>query len=122
MRWILAGVLMLALAICVDKATQAANTAAWADVEAWIVADASEYGVSAAWLLSVAWCEARGNPYAVGAAGEVGPFQFHHQGIWWSLPASRMVPLDYTWESLRMQVRAAVRAFSRGLSWHWSCA
>lgn len=116
-RYMLAGAALFGAALLIERAD--ANTATWNDVEAWIVEDASDYGVSAPWLLSVAWCEARGNPYAVGRLGEVGPFQFHPRGIWWSTPAGRegLSPWD-----IRMNVRMAAWAFSRGLSWHWSCA
>src|SRR5688572_286296 len=115
--YLLAGAALLGAAFCIERAS--ASTATWSDVEAWIVADASEYGVSASWLLSVAWCEARGNPYAVGAQGEVGPFQFHPRGLWWETPAGLrgVSPWD-----LRANVRMAAWAFSRGLSFHWSCA
>lgn len=110
------GLALLAGAFLIERTS--ANSATWNDVEAWIVQDAQDYGVSAYWLLSVAWCEARGNPYAIGRAGEVGPFQFHPRGLWWDTPAGRagVSPWD-----IRMNVRMAAWAFSRGLWTHWSC-
>ena len=111
------GLALLAGAITIERVSAATTT--WDDVEAWIVADATEYGVSAPWLLSVAWCEARGNPYAVGRLGEVGPFQFHPRGVWWETPAGRAGISPW---NLRENVRMAAWAFSRGLWTHWSCA
>ncbi|MGD9895372.1 MAG: hypothetical protein AB7R89_16140 [Dehalococcoidia bacterium] len=104
-------------------ATEAARPVSWAEVVAWTEHDAARFGVSADWLLAIAVCESSRNPYAVGwAASEVGPYQFNPgRGIWWSLPESRQVALDYTRASIRLQVQAAARAFSLGYASHWSC-
>lgn len=123
-RWAIIGLLLLGAAYAIEFRDVGATSAAvtWNDVIAWAYADAAEAGISGAWIERVLWCESRGNPYAHGRLGEVGPGQFLPVGgIWWDLPESRMVPLDYSWWSLRLQVQAMVGAFARGLSWHWSC-
>jgi hypothetical protein len=108
---------MLAFA---PTATAAADLS-WQEVEQWIWNDAAEFGVSGQWLIWVARCEAAGDPFARGARGEVGPFQWlpWAGSLWWSTPAGRagISPWD-----IRMNVRMAAWAWSRGLSHHWSCA
>jgi hypothetical protein len=102
-------------------AARAAEPVSWAQVEAWVWEDAATYGVSGRWLLWVAGCETgfSGNPYLVGRLGEVGPFQWHPRGLWWSTPAGRagVSPWD-----IRENVRMASWAFANGLSRHWTCA
>ena len=96
----------------------------WNDVVIWTRQDAATFGVDPEFMLRIAWCESFGNPYAVGwYAGEVGPYQFNPQypSVWYELPESRQVPLNYSKVSIRMQVQAAARAFSLGLQGHWSC-
>ncbi len=88
------------------------------DVQDWISEYASIYHVSSQYLLSVASCESKLNPYAVGSNGEIGPFQFLPSGIWWSLPMSN----EGSVYDVRLNVKAAVYAFSVGLGSNWSCA
>lgn len=113
---------LLAVAVLVvgtasDRPTDA-NAATWSDVEAYARADAAYYGISAQWLLRVLWCESRGDVWAVGAQGEVGPAQWHPRGLWWATPAGRNG--ESPWD-IRRNVEMMAWAFSRGLSFHWSC-
>lgn len=118
-------VLLLALLYPVQRSESNAAVT-WDDVISWLHEDAATYGATSYvyWLESVLWCESTGDPYAYGSHGEIGPAQFltTYHGIWWSLPESHIVPLDYSYSSLRVQVQAFVHAFSRGLSRYWSCA
>jgi hypothetical protein len=118
----LAAALGAAVVLGGDRAAVSADVVTWEHVEAWVWEDAAYYGVSGWWLVTVARCEGSGNPYAVGRAGEIGPAQFHPAGIWWALPQSRLVPLDFSAASLRLQVQAMAYAFAAGYWRHWSCA
>ncbi|MGD9892298.1 MAG: hypothetical protein AB7R89_28650 [Dehalococcoidia bacterium] len=119
--WLFVAALLLC-GIVSATATEAARPVQWSEVVAWTEHDAARFGVSADWLLAVLWCESTGNAYAYGAAGEIGPAQMHPRGIWYSLPESRQVALDYSRASLRLQVQAMARAFSYGWQRHWTCA
>lgn len=120
--WILGALVLCCLINATSTPAQADAPVSWAEVEQWTRADAARFGVSADWLLRVAVCESSRDVLAVGAAGEIGPAQFHPRGIWWDLPESRLVPLDFSRTSLRMQIQAFARAFSLGLWFYWSCA
>lgn len=76
------------------------------------------YGVSRVWMEGVALCEDPAlDPAAVGRLGEIGIYQFHPQGIWWSLAESREgTPWDW-----QLNVEAGVRAHAMGLGYAWSC-
>ena len=117
----LLGAALLLLSAVSATATEAARPVTWAEVESWLVQDAARFGVSAEWLLAVAVCESARDPYAYGAAGEIGPAQMHPRGIWWGLPESKQVRLDYSRASIRLQVQAMARAFALGYASHWTC-
>jgi len=89
------------------------------NVITWVHQYAAAEGVSVVWLLAVGQCESRLEPYAVGAEGEVGPYQWHPQGLWWSTPAATagLSPWD-----IEQNVAMAAWAFKRGYASHWSCA
>jgi hypothetical protein len=71
--------------------------------------------VSESWLRSVAWCESRFDPYATNGI-YAGLFQFGPT-LWNALRYRRYSRFSAKWSSL-----AAAYAFSRGLSYQWSCA
>ena len=86
-----------------------------------IYQEAARYGVSGDWLYWTAYCESTLNPWAVGRAGERGLFQWHPRGLWWDTPAGRAgnpIPVG----NIRLDISMAAWAFSRGLSFHWTCA
>lgn len=89
-----------------------------ADVIDWIFAYSQWYGANPYQLLRVGECESELTPYALGKQGEVGPFQFHPRGIWWSTPQAAK---GYSMWDVEANVAAAAWAFSRGLQSHWTC-
>ena len=88
------------------------------DVINWVYKYAAIYSVNPRLLLAVGQCESGLQPYATGRLGEIGPFQFHPRGIWWSTPYARM---GYSPRNPEVNVAAAAWAFSRGYHNHWSC-
>lgn len=116
-RAALAAALLLAALAARPSHAQRAFTPA--DVHALIQHYAAAYGVSAPWLLAVAECESGLQPYAVGRLGEVGAFQWHPRGLWPYTPDGRIGVSPWDVEA---NIRNAAWAFSRGLSFHWSCA
>lgn len=119
MRLFLLAVVLGAAALLLPSRSEAATTT----VTQVIYEEAARYGVSGDWLYWVAFCETGGTMRTdlVGAAGERGLFQWHPRGVWWSTPAGKAgepIPAG----NLRLDVSMAAWAFSRGLSFHWSCA
>lgn len=112
-------VTLLVLRDCGQLGAAPRGDADW--ITSLIYREAAEYGVSGDWLLWVALCETGGtlDPYRVGRQGEIGLFQWHPHGLW------RQVPIFSGWwdvYDVTLNVRGAAWAFSRGLSYHWSCA
>lgn len=114
--------LAAAFALIVAQA-QAAPPVTWQQVEDWTYAYADKYGADAPDLIRIASCESHKDPYAVGALGEIGPYQFHPSGVWWSTPQAKE---GYSIYDVEATVAAAAWVYSRGLAyttrgWYW-CA
>jgi hypothetical protein len=115
LKYMVAGVVLFGAALVIER------VGAESSPVQIIYEEAARYGVSGDWLYWVASCETGGtfNQSLVGRQGEIGIFQWHPRGLWSSVPVFQSWADVY---DLRLNVRAAAWAFSRGLSFHWSCA
>lgn len=116
--------MQLLLAVALLWASQAAaQPVTWQQVEDWTYAYADKYGADPIDMLRIARCESHSDPYAVGRLGEIGPYQFHPRGIWWSTPQARE---GYVPQDIEANVAAAAFVYASGYAyttygWYW-CA
>lgn len=90
----------------------------------WIYFYAARYEIAPSAPLRVARCESGGfsvavlNGWKLGRLGEVGTFQFHPRGIWWSTPQAAA---GYSYWDAEANVAAGVWAIAQGYGpRHWA--
>ena len=90
----------------------------------WIYFYAARYEIAPTMPLRVARCESGGfsvavlNGWKLGRLGEVGTFQFHPRGIWWSTPQAAA---GYSYWDAEANVAAGVWAIAQGYGpRHWA--